>query len=953
MAEGCSRDYADANDMTTVNITQQQVVVTPSETSVSVAITTTPLTVDVIGTPGSHGADGAAGVGVAAGGTTGQALRKASDADYDTAWDTLTASDVGADASGTAAAAIATHETVSDPHPQYQTQAEGDARYWPLTTDLATQAELNTHANNTNNPHSVTATQAGAEPDLGDPALDGYLLASTAAGVRSWVAPSTVGVTDHGALTGLTDDDHPQYARLAALSNTFSGTVAATALGAGGNPRFTSSTDATFLSVRDTDGVLPFPTGNNASFHGVDAVLVGTLPASSYTDRLIDGLNFTIDLGQNVAGGLSYISGINGNVFYEGGADIQSLVAGQLAAWNYGTNTIDRLGGLYVAANNYGGPGSMVTALYGIQIGANESDSPVGTQYGLLVRNQLGASAGTVYAIRTEGGETRHLAGDASVVPLVLQGAASQSANVTEWQAIDASLLGSVNAVGGATFKAHSAIGASAVIDADYYGDGWSQVLRLDDGTVTDLSMSLYSALGIVGTFEPTTAPTASIYLLNFESHVQGAEDFQLVEGIYGGSFHDGTGTINHLAGAELASINASTGSVNRAQPLYANIQNYGTGSITHATAVTAKIDAYADSPIGDAALFYGELTNEAGGLITTAYGLWLNATLAVAPTTWYGLYFANMGATNNYAIWTDGGHVRHKTGSAATVGMAVQRAASQSADVLQFLDSDGSTVLGHVDKDSVAYLPGLNVTRTVTEMPAGSFGFSAVYPIEANISTALVADSNDTNRVAALSFYAHNEDSVNPPDQLIGMFGDVEHNSLGTLDSLYGIQGLAYNFGDGVVNSVYGVYIDVGDYSAGGGNVGAIYRLYIEQDYGNAVANNYGIYVAPQKIHALYTAGGQVTHETGGAATIGVVVQAAASQTADILEALDSGSNILTRLNKGGYIMFRQHSAPANGDLATGECALWFDQTNGAAKLMIKAKQADGTVKTGSVSLA
>ena len=102
-----------------------------------------------------------------------------------------------------------------------------------------------------------------------------------------------------------------------------------------------------------------------------------------------------------------------------------------------------------------------------------------------------------------------------------------------------------------------------------------------------------------------------------------------------------------------------------------------------------------------------------------------------------------------------------------------------------------------------------------------------------------------------------------------------------------------------------------------------------------------------------MYTAGGQVTHETGGAATIGVVVQAAASQTADILEALDSGSNILTRLNKGGYIMFRQHSAPANGDLATGECALWFDQTNGAAKLMIKAKQADGTVKTGSVSLA
>jgi len=46
-------------------------------------------------------------------------------------------------------------------------------------------------------------------------------------------------------------------------------------------------------------------------------------------------------------------------------------------------------------------------------------------------------------------------------------------------------------------------------------------------------------------------------------------------------------------------------------------------------------------------------------------------------------------------------------------------------------------------------------------------------------------------------------------------------------------------------------------------------------------------------------------------------------------------------------------HSAPADGDLSAGELILWYDQTNGAAKLMVKAKQADGTVKTGSVNLA
>jgi hypothetical protein len=45
--------------------------------------------------------------------------------------------------------------------------------------------------------------------------------------------------------------------------------------------------------------------------------------------------------------------------------------------------------------------------------------------------------------------------------------------------------------------------------------------------------------------------------------------------------------------------------------------------------------------------------------------------------------------------------------------------------------------------------------------------------------------------------------------------------------------------------------------------------------------------------------------------------------------------------------------AAPLDANLNPGEIAFWFDQTNGAAKLMIKAKQADGTVKTGQVALS
>ena len=54
-----------------------------------------------------------------------------------------------------------------------------------------------------------------------------------------------------------------------------------------------------------------------------------------------------------------------------------------------------------------------------------------------------------------------------------------------------------------------------------------------------------------------------------------------------------------------------------------------------------------------------------------------------------------------------------------------------------------------------------------------------------------------------------------------------------------------------------------------------------------------------------------------------------------------------------GSEMMFRgANAAPADGDLAAGDMGIWFDQSNGAAKFMVKAKQADGTVKTGSFNV-
>lgn len=79
----------------------------------------------------------------------------------------------------------------------------------------------------------------------------------------------------------------------------------------------------------------------------------------------------------------------------------------------------------------------------------------------------------------------------------------------------------------------------------------------------------------------------------------------------------------------------------------------------------------------------------------------------------------------------------------------------------------------------------------------------------------------------------------------------------------------------------------------------------------------------------------------------------AEAAQSSPLMQVFDKIGGTPFQLDKDGYVVLGVHSAPADGAIAAGECALWFDQTNGAAKLMVKAKTADGTVVTSSLALA
>jgi hypothetical protein len=68
----------------------------------------------------------------------------------------------------------------------------------------------------------------------------------------------------------------------------------------------------------------------------------------------------------------------------------------------------------------------------------------------------------------------------------------------------------------------------------------------------------------------------------------------------------------------------------------------------------------------------------------------------------------------------------------------------------------------------------------------------------------------------------------------------------------------------------------------------------------------------------------------------------------------LVSGGRKLDRRPVGlGHLATARNAAPDPALLAPGQVALWLDATDGASQLMVTAKQADGTVRTGSLPLS
>jgi hypothetical protein len=71
------------------------------------------------------------------------------------------------------------------------------------------------------------------------------------------------------------------------------------------------------------------------------------------------------------------------------------------------------------------------------------------------------------------------------------------------------------------------------------------------------------------------------------------------------------------------------------------------------------------------------------------------------------------------------------------------------------------------------------------------------------------------------------------------------------------------------------------------------------------------------------------------------------------VVRVKDTSNANLGEISVARSVCVQKTAAPDSADLTANQCSLWFDATAGAAKLMVKAKDAGGTVRTATIALA
>lgn len=302
---------------------------------------------------------------------------------------------------------------LDDDHPQYHTDARGDARYWLLSTDLATQAELDAHV-------------AAADPH------PGYL--TPAEGNALYWPLSTDLVTQV--------EGDAAYARLAA-ANTFALGPNQFRAGADGNValaarRHSSGATGNIIEAQDESGATlvgvasggnafakkHLLVGPNAADHaGYDAWI--NLENAAVSPRIagqdVYGLNFSLTGAPGAE--LGYFSALQGFIdtgaiaesfsvaagvffaYHNASFDLPDMWGGYFSVENDSPNDVGAMRGIEAQMYQYGS--GTIADVYGVKVGYADRGSGTWTNlYGAWIYNMAGIGTNN-WALYTNGGAHR------------------------------------------------------------------------------------------------------------------------------------------------------------------------------------------------------------------------------------------------------------------------------------------------------------------------------------------------------------------------------------------------------------------------------------------------------------------------------------------------------------------------------------------------------------------
>lgn len=301
----------------------------------------------------------------------------------------------------------------------------------------------------------------------------------------------------------------------------------------------------------------------------------------------------------------------------------------------------------------------------------------------------------------------------------------------------------------------------------------------------------------------------------------------------------------------------------------------------------------------------------------------------------------------------------------AAATNQAENKWLSRGNDFLQLINPEGGNVLGWIDSTGT---PRGNLASGGGGTPGGSdkqiqFNDGGVFGGDAKFFwdkttkqvTAGIQEDNaafDTNiqdwwgQLGNVNIGAVSSDGQRHIGQIIQMQGDGKTQglaimALSTATDPNLMQAFALNI-DAAANSavdapdgaIFGIDASVSNF--GTGLVGEMAEYFATGSLGTGPVTN------SSALHAF-------NHGQAGTVNArGIWIEDQTGATKNW--AIQTG---LGKVDFGDFFTTHANAAPADASLSAGEISFWFDKTNGASKLMLKAKQADGTVKTAAVALS